>query len=264
MQFAHRYRDRRDVETAAFIAATFAFGNVAQIHRFLDRLFAVLAPSPFAALAGPRTACFGRISGLSHRFISPSGVRRFLRCVREALATHGSLEELFRAGAGEAGGVRDGLCGFLGWFRRAWGAGLPRERNFLFPDPAKGSACKRHNLFLRWMVRGADGVDLGIWTALAPRDLVVPLDTHMARMARSMGLTSRRGADWIAALEVTAAFREVCPEDPTRFDFPLTRIGILRRCTPQRRGVCRACPIAGVCARAVPGDFDIAVPIPSG
>ncbi len=143
--------------------------------------------------------------------------------------------------------VQERLASFLGWFRGAWGGALPRERDFLFPDPLRGSACKRHNLFLRWMVRTGDGVDLGIWTGLSPRDLVVPLDTHMARLGRWMGLTERRGADWRAAEEITAAFRTVSPDDPVKFDFALTRIGILEECTLRRRGACDRCALAAAC-----------------
>ena len=135
MCFPRRYRDPRDVETAAFLAATFAFGRVSQIHRFLERLFAELSPSPHAALCGPRPVPFRRVAGLSHRFISPKGVHRFLRCVRKALLAHGSLEGLYRRGTGESVDLREGLSGFLGWFRRAWGKDLPQERDFLFPDP---------------------------------------------------------------------------------------------------------------------------------
>jgi len=220
---------------------------VAQILGFLERLFAVLGPSPRAALTGRRSVPFGRIAGLRHRFISPRGVHRFLHCLRVVLREHGSLEGLYRAGTAGEQGARQRLARFLGRFRDAWGSRLPRERDFLFPDPAKGSACKRHNLFLRWMVRGPDGVDLGLWSAPSPRDLVVPLDTHMARLGRWMGLTARRAADWKTAEEITAAFRAVCPDDPVRYDFALTRIGILKKCTAARRGDCGRCPLSRLC-----------------
>ncbi len=190
--------------------------------------------------------------------------------MRRAYREHGSLEALYRAVRGESADLRSGLTAFLGWFRESWGESLPRERNFLFPDPRNGSACKRHNLFLRWMVRGGDGVDLGLWTALSPRELIVPLDTHLARLGRWMGLTRRSAADWKTAEEITRAFRSVCPEDPLRFDFPLARIGILGECTSRRTGRCPACPLARVCA--VPrgrrgfrrGEFAVAVPPPAG
>jgi uncharacterized protein (TIGR02757 family) len=222
---------------------------VAQIIGFLERLFEVLSPSPHDALAGPAAVPLRDVAGLRYRFISPEGVHRFLLCVREAYLSHGTLEGLFAA-PGTGGGTRERLSRFLAWFRARWGRGLSRQREFMFPDPGRGSACKRHNLFLRWMVRGGDGVDLGIWKCVAAADLVVPLDTHMARMGRSLGLFSRRAADWKAAEEVTRAFRAFCPEDPVRFDFALTRLGILGECTLRRRGPCRGCPLRPACAGA--------------
>lgn len=270
VRYPHRHKDPRDAEVAAFLAASFAFGRVSQIHRFLDALFPVLSPAPWEALTRSRPVPFRRVEGLSHRFVSSRGVFLLLRCLRQVLRERGSLEGLYRAVAAEAPDLRSGLAAFLGRFRRAWGEELPRERNFLFPDPRGGSACKRHNLFLRWMVRRADGVDLGLWSALSPADLVVPLDTHLARLGRWMGLTRRRSADWKTAGEITAAFRSVCPEDPVRFDFALTRVGILGECTARRRGRCPACPLARVCAGsgrrrgAAGGEFAVAVPSPLG
>ena len=173
--------------------------------------------------------------------------------MREVYLVHGSLETLYSRGAdGAIQGPRGRLARFLDGFRDAWGPGLSRQRSFLFPDPFKGSACKRHNLFLRWMVRSGDGIDLGIWKAVSPRDLIVPIDTHMARIGRLLGLTRRRTEDWRTAEEITEAFRRVCPEDPVRYDFALTRIGILKECTASRRGECGSCPLARVCSR-VPG-----------
>ncbi len=223
---------------------------MAQIIAFLDRLFAALGPSPRAALTGARPVAFGRVAGLRHRFISPRGVHRFLHCVRDVLREHGSLQEAYRLGTAGESGARGRLARFLGHFRNSWGAQLPRERDFLFPDPAKGSACKRHNMFLRWMVRGPDGVDLGLWSVPSPRDLVVPLDTHMARLCRWMGLTARRAPTYRAAEEITEAFRAACPEDPVRYDYALTRIGILKACTAARRGRCALCPLSPLCVHA--------------
>jgi uncharacterized protein (TIGR02757 family) len=99
------------------------------------------------------------------------------------------------------------------------------------------------------MVRCGDGVDLGIWTVLSAGDLIVPLDTHMARMGRWMGLTARRTPSFRMAEDITEAFRAVCPDDPVKFDYALTRIGILGECTMRRTGACEACAVATVCAR---------------
>ncbi|MBP2673590.1 MAG: hypothetical protein H6Q84_430 [Deltaproteobacteria bacterium] len=175
--------------------------------------------------------------------------------MREGCLAHGSLERLYIAGRGpDAPDLRRDLARFLSWFRARWGSALPRQRDFLFPRPERGSACKRHNLFLRWVVREADGVDLGLWKAVAPRDLVVPLDTHMARMGEWLGLTRRRTRDWRMAEEITAAFRAIRPEDPVGFDYPLTRIGILRVCTLPRKGICSGCPVAPLCSRKEEAD----------
>lgn len=259
--FPHRYPDPGDAEIAAFVAASFAFGGVLQIRRFLERLFGVLSPSPRAALVAPVPISRGTVAGLSHRFISSEGVLRFLRVLRAACLAYGSLENLFAAGrGGEPPDLRRDLGRFLTWFRERWGEGLPRQRDFLFPRPERGSACKRHNLFLRWMVREADGVDLGLWSAVSPMDLVVPLDTHIARMGDWLGFTARRTRDWRMAEEITAALREVCPEDPVKFDYPLTRIGILGLCTRPRRGLCPACPVAPLCSRKAKTDPKMLLP----
>jgi len=248
--FPHRYPDRRDAEAAAFIAASFAFGGVLQIRNFLERLLAALPPSPHAALTAAGPFPPPAVAGLAHRFISPEGVRRFLCCLRAVYLRHGSLERFFLAGRGaDRPELRRDLARFLGGFREHWGSALPRQRDFLFPRPERGSACKRHNMFLRWVVRGPDGVDLGLWTAVTPRDLVVPLDTHMVRLGGWLGLTRRKTPGWSMAEEITAALRRECPDDPVKFDYPLTRLGILRVCTRRRRGACRECPVAPLCSR---------------
>ena len=248
--FPHRYADRRDAEAAAFLAASFAFGGVRQIGAFLSRLFDVLSPAPHAALTAANPVGRRSVAGLSHRFISSEGVHRFLRCVRAAYLEHGSLECLYIAGrGGETPDLRRDLARFLGGLRDRWGRGLPRERDFLFPRPERGSACKRHNLFLRWVARGPDGVDLGLWDAVSPRDLIVPLDTHMARLGGALGLTRRKTPDWRMAEEITSSLRLVCAEDPVKFDYPLTRLGILGVCTRSRRGACGRCPVAPLCLR---------------
>jgi uncharacterized protein (TIGR02757 family) len=119
---------------------------------------------------------------------------------------------------------------------------------WLLPRPADGSACKRPLLFLRWVARPDDGVDLGLWTALDPARLVVPLDTHVHRIGYWIGLTSRRTASWRTALEVTAALRALDPADPTRFDFALAHLGISRDCPgrPEPRA-CTPCPLRAHC-----------------
>jgi uncharacterized protein (TIGR02757 family) len=115
-------------------------------------------------------------------------------------------------------------------------------------DPASGSACKRLNLFLRWMVRPDDGLDLGLWAPVRPDQLVIPLDTHEARISRYLGLSDRRTVDWKMAVEVTEGLRRLDPSDPVRYDFALSRLGILDECPRRRDPVkCRRCPLVPVC-----------------
>lgn len=249
MAFPRIFADPRDAEAVAFISASFAFGGVLQIRNFLCRLLEALGPSPHAFLASSAPLRPSAWAGTCHRFISGEGVRRFLLSLRGAYRAHHTLERLYLAGrGGEPPDLRRDLSRFLAAFRGRWGAALPRQRDFLFPRPERGSACKRHNMFLRWVVRGPDGVDLGLWTAVSPRDLVVPLDTHMARLGGWLGLTRRKTPDWRMAEEITEALRAACPDDPVKFDYPLTRLGILRLCTRPRRGACGECPVAPLCS----------------
>ena len=114
---------------------------------------------------------------------------------------------------------------------------------FFLPSPEDGSTCKRLNLFLRWMVRPDDGVDMGLWHGVSPSQLVIPLDTHVSRISISMGLTGRRTVDWKMAREVTARLRAIEPRDPVKYDFALCRLGMLESC-PQHADPA-ACPLCG-------------------
>jgi uncharacterized protein (TIGR02757 family) len=118
---------------------------------------------------------------------------------------------------------------------------------YLFPSPAGGSACKRLCMLLRWLCRPDDGIDLGLWWAVSPARLVLPLDTHTARIARLLGLSARCNSDWKMALEVTASLRRLDPTDPVRFDFALAHLGISEGCTGKKGEVCIPCPVAGMC-----------------
>ena len=116
------------------------------------------------------------------------------------------------------------------------------------PDPSGSSGCKRLLLYLRWMVRPDDGVDLGLWKQVSPSVLLIPLDTHIHRIARNLGLTNRSSPSWAAAEEITAALRAIDPVDPVRFDFALCHMGMLQQC-PSRRDseLCRGCGVLTVC-----------------
>lgn len=227
LEFLYRYDLPADREVVGLIASSLAYGRVASILASIGKILAVLGRSPADSLACAKEAVLSeRLFGFVHRFTGEREMTKFLCGIGRAICAHGSLERLFRAGMeeGAAGGGVDiqpamdrFVCSLLAH------AGL--ESSHLLPRPARGSACKRLSLFMRWMVR-QDDVDPGGWSALTPGDIMVPLDTHMFRIAGGLGFLKRKTADGRAALEATEAFRRLNPGDPVKYDFSLTRFGI--------------------------------------
>jgi len=223
LEFVHRYADPRDREVVGLLAASLAYGRVAQILRNVETVLAALGPSPAASVAGrDRPRLRAALRGFRHRFTTGADVFALLDGAGRLIERCGSLEQAFLAGMGSGddtvvpalGRFAEGLCGPSG-----------RPGGNLLPEPGKGSACKRLHLFLRWMVR-RDEVDPGVWTAVSPALLVVPLDVHMHRIAASLGATARRQADLRTALEATEWFNRLSPGDPVKYDFALTRMGM--------------------------------------
>lgn len=215
----YRFTDPADQEIAGLIAAALAFGGVRQIMASIDAVFQAF-PHPHAHLRAwsPRSIR-GRCAGFRHRYVDGEDLAGLLLGMRRLLGDHGSLGAAFAAHVQPAHAtVLPALTAFAAALRQG-------RKNYLVPDPALGSACKRLHLYLRWMVR-QDHVDLGLWRSVGAERLVVPIDTHMHRIALRLGFTRRRTADGKTALEVTEAFRALAPEDPTRYDFALTRLGI--------------------------------------
>jgi uncharacterized protein (TIGR02757 family) len=220
--FVRRHRDPADIEVAALLAATMAYGRVAQIHRSLERVFAVMegAPARYACdrSEGGKSRDF---SGFRHRFTTGAHIASLLEGAGRAIGRHGSLGACFRRHDSGEATLLPALAGFV----EEVAALAPVSPGFLLARPALGSACKRWHLLLRWLVR-RDNVDLGVWHDRGPWRLLVPLDTHMHRIGRHLGMTARPGADLKAALDITHGFRLICPSDPVRYDFSLTRSAI--------------------------------------
>jgi uncharacterized protein (TIGR02757 family) len=223
--FLYEYDDPADREVAAVVASCLAYGRVAQIlasaRRVLDRLGA--APARFLHdSSGSRLAA--EMRGLRHRFTSGEDLARLLAGARKIRRQQGSLRDCFAAGikGGEESYI--GAITRLAETLRAACPGPPMK--FLLPSPRDGSACKRLNLMLRWLIR-RDAVDPGGWDGISPAGLLIPLDVHMHRMCKMLGATRRAGADLKAVIEASAAFRLVRPDDPARYDFALTRPGIM-------------------------------------
>lgn len=223
IEFLYGYDDPLDCELVGLIASSLAYGRVAQILRDVRRALDALGPAPAEYLkrAKPRDIAH-RLEGFKHRFTTDADLAALLAGVREVWKRFGSLEECFRRSLGsQDANILPALEAMAKELISAGGL----TTSHLLPLPSRGSACKRLNLFLRWMVR-RDDVDPGPWRGVEPSKLLVPMDTHMHRICLQVGATRRTAANLRAAVEATAAFAAVAPRDPVRYDFALTRLGI--------------------------------------
>jgi len=246
VDFVHRYDDPRDQEIVGLIASSLAFGNVVAAGRSIDRVLTALGPDPAATvMEADHGELRRRFRGFVHRIYTGEHLASVLRRAGDLCRAHGTLGNAFvRFHRASDGDFREGLARFADALR---GDSASRSLRHLVSDPRAGSACKRLVLYARWMVRPADGVDLGLW-AIAPSKLVIPVDTHIHRISRNLGLTDRRTASWATAEEITAALREFDPDDPVKYDFALCHLGVSREC-PSRPNTakCERCVLQDVC-----------------
>ncbi len=262
VELPRRYADPGDAEVAALFAASLAYGRADVFKPVVERVLGAMGASPAAFVRefarSPEPAFF---AGAVYRFNRPPDLAALAAAAGAVRARHGSLgarfAELLRASGGGDGALRSALARFARELRDAppvapilAGRGT-RGLLHLLPDAAGPGASKRWNLYLRWMVRGPDGVDLGLWREVSPAALVVPLDTHVHRVARALGLTARPDASWRTAEEITASLRRIDPADPVRYDFALCHLGMSGVC-PARRAArrCDACALADGCLSA--------------
>jgi uncharacterized protein (TIGR02757 family) len=252
----HRVRpfaDPRDREVAGFCAASLAFGRVASVLQSIDRLFALLGPSPAAFVRQFDPRDHRELRSIVHRWVTGHDLAALLLVLRRMLEGSGSLEGFFLAGYSDdhedIGPALDSFCQRALEFDLSAVYGRQRGRQgvrHFFPRPSAGSACKRLNLFLRWMVR-RDDVDLGVWSGVPASKLIVPLDTHIVRLGRCLRLSSCRTPGWKMASQITAGLRALSPEDPVRYDFSLCHIGMAGLCGYGTRRGNAQCPLRGVC-----------------
>lgn len=264
LSFCHRYSDPADREVAAVIASAFAYGAVAIILRTLKSIFAELGPSPRRYLEGFEP---GRglevFSGFRHRFNDGRDLTALLWSIRMMTEQAGSVEAFFLRGHDPAADdVTEALNSYsssvlsLDYSPVFGAAEIPSDSYFpfLFPAPAAGSACKRLCMFLRWVARPADGIDLGIWQGVSPAQLIIPVDTHISRICRYLGFTGRKAADWRMAREITAALRHFDPFDPVKYDFSIAHLGISDGCDGKDGRHCLDCSISGICPQTAVND----------
>jgi len=254
IQIVRRYEQNDDREVVAFCAASLAFGRVASVLQSIERLVAIMGPRPAEYVRRFDPARDGAaFKGLVHRWTRERDLVALLWVIRQMLDRSGTIEGFFLEGYdASAPDLAPALDSFSARamaldLKAAYGR-VPKRPGvaYFFPRPAKGSACKRLNLFLRWMIRH-DALDLGVWTRVPARTLVVPLDTHVIRVGRCLQLTKYQSPGWKMASDITASLARIDPDDPTRYDFSLCHLGMMNACGFSRAQADSQCPLRGVC-----------------
>lgn len=247
LQLVLRYDDPLDQETAGLIAAAFAYGRADIIVANIGVVLTRMVPSPYRYLQTfDEREARRRFAGFAHRFHKTEELVAFLSRLAAVIRTHGSLGALFEQCHDPAStDVSPALIRFT-----AAVLGPPPVSpglRYLLTSPKDGSACKRMNLYLRWMVRRTSP-DLGLWRFVDPARLVIPLDTHVHRIATFLGLSERKSGDWKTARALTDRLAQFDPADPVRYDFALCRLGILDLCSrKQKKENCDVCLLRDAC-----------------
>ncbi len=226
LQFLHLYKNKNDIELVGFLSSIFAYGNVKQILNTLHSLNNILQPEPFNFIIS-----FNRKKKVpvKHRFYSQEDVNALFVLLNRTVKKYGSLKGLFLKGYSSSDkNVKKGITNFSEHFLKEYSGlfGKPTHGiKFMFPSPEKGSACKRMNLFLRWMVR-KDELDFGIWNEIPANKLIIPVDTHIAKISKNLKLTSLKNVSWKMAEEITFNLKKFDADDPVKYDFALCHIGM--------------------------------------
>ena len=221
LEFLWEYDDSRDREIVGLVASGLAYGRVAQILKSTQQVLKILGSTPSQYLGSVTLSELSEaLSGFKHRFTTSSEMISFLGSLSNLQKERGLLGNIFEQLLEEMEYPQA-----LDRFTEIVLENAGMEKCSLLPRPSRGSACKRLHLFMRWMVR-SDDVDPGGWENVPASVLRVPVDVHMFRAARVLGFTRRKSADCKTAEEITESFRNVNPEDPVKYDFAITRMGI--------------------------------------
>jgi uncharacterized protein (TIGR02757 family) len=243
IRFVKHYTKKEDQEIAAIIASGLAFGKARLfcpvIEQILIRCDREGGPAAFTkAFQGQPV-----FVGLQYRWHQEPDFSDLFWTLKQVLARYGSLGEIFPASGSTATCLDKAVSSLKACMPKNHRVYLER----FFPSPKDRSACKRLVMMLRWLVR-REAPDIGIWTHLSPKDLMLPLDVHTGRISRFLGLTARTDASWKTVEEITQALRKLDPEDPIRFDFALAHLGISEGCKGYKvPEICDRCPIQSVC-----------------
>jgi uncharacterized protein (TIGR02757 family) len=236
-----------ETEAVALFSAMLAYGSASQ---FIKKIKAVMESCDWQYL----DLITGKISIKSwpaYRLSTAEEIRAFALASGDVITRFGSLKELFISGYLPDESIKNGLIRLHTELLAACKTYLnpvPRGLRHLLPDPDSGSCAKRWHMFLRWMVRKNDGVDMNLWAEVSPAKLLIPLDRHISRISRNLGLTTRKSDDWKTAEEISENLRKFDAEDPIKYDFSLCHLGIAGECTHGKdQQLCRRCILSPAC-----------------
>lgn len=222
IQIPHRFTRKEDIEIIGFLTATIAWGQRKTIIKNAERIIDFLEGEPYRFISTAHSDDF-LFEGFVHRTFNAVDLQFFLTAIQRIYQSHGGLEEAFSHGTN----TFDRICNFHQLFFEV--APLQRSKKHL-SNPAKNSAAKRLNMYLRWMVRhDKRGVDFGIWKSIPSRDLMLPLDVHTGNVSRKLGLIQRKQNDWKTVEEVMTNLRSFDPRDPVKYDFALFGLGAVEK-----------------------------------
>jgi len=231
LEFLHLYSNELDIEISGIISSVFAYGNVKQIINTIGKIHKIMNYKPNEFIINYSVKKGRRLfENLKHRFYSSEDIVIFFSILQKVYIKYGSLKNLFYECYFENNAdLKTTISVFVNGIIKYSGKGkdVSTGIKFMFPDPLKGSACKRINLFLRWMVR-KDELDFGLWNKIPTSELIIPIDTHVAKICKKLELTKRKNVSWKMAEEITEKLKTFDPVDPVKYDFAICHIGMRR------------------------------------
>jgi uncharacterized protein (TIGR02757 family) len=251
LQFLYKYSNPADREIAGLLSAVLAYGRVEQIQNSLTRLFNLIGQSPYAFVMDFSPADRRKLREFKHRFTTGDDISDLLELLKEVLEESDSIENYFlQAYSKTDENIILALSYFCDSLLESFAARhkgqISRGIKYLLASPSAGSVCKRLNLYLRWMIRD-DQVDAGLWKSIDKAKLIVPVDVHMGRLCRILGFYDNRSLSMKIALKITNRFAQIQPSDPVKYDFALSRIGIVENCTGRYSSACETCGLFLFC-----------------
>ncbi|OYZ00473.1 MAG: TIGR02757 family protein [Sphingobacteriia bacterium 28-36-52] len=224
----HLFTKKQDIEIAGFFSAIFAWGNRTTIINKSKELMQLMQMQPYSFCLNASATELKKLEGFKHRTFNATDLLYCIEFFKQHYRQYNSLENAFMPNNKPPKNVKEALSYFHHYFFSLEYAPLRTKKHISTPE--KGSSCKRLNMFLRWMVRkDNNGVDFGIWKNIHPKQLICPIDVHVARVAKRFNLLDRKQTDWLAAEELTNYLKKLDPKDPAKYDFALFGLGVIEK-----------------------------------